>query len=174
MNLVARLVTGLFGAGMVVYPMALHATPAVATLSGLAAALAALAVAKPRRLSGGPAVLVVAVAYAAAVAARGDMDLLAPLPAGAAFLFLQGVALCGLLASGAVADRDVIARRAREAVGIVLGGGVVGVAVLTFGAATAGSNELAFLVAVVACGLLLMLGSGSRAARRGPKGQDVP
>jgi hypothetical protein len=174
MSVVVRLVTGSFGAGMVVYPMVLHGTPLVAILTGVAALLAALAVAKPRRLSGGPAVLFSAVAYAAAVAARGDIDLLAPLPAGAAFLFLQGVVLCGLLASGADVDPDAIARRARDAVMVALGGGVLGAVVLTLGAATAGSNPLAFLVAVVACGLLLMLGTGSRTAQRGPKGQDVP
>ena len=178
MNLIARSLTASFGLAMVVYPMALHATPVVAAMTVVAAALAILAVAYPRRLSGGPAVLVLAVAYAAAVAARGEVDLLAPLPAGAAFLFVQGVSVCDLLATGAQVERDLLVRRARSAFVVAVGGGLAGVAALALGAATEGSSPLAFLVAVGACGLLLVVvGASSPASRPAPsepKGQDVP
>ena len=178
MSLIARSLTAAFGLAMVVYPLALHATPVVAALTVVAAVLAALAVVYPRRLSGGPAVLVLAVAYVAAVAARGEVDLLAPLPAGSAFLFVQGVSVCGLLATGADVERNVLVRRARSSFAIAVGGGLAGVTALGLGAATGGSSPLAFLVAVGACGLLLMVVGASRPASRPapsePKGQDVP
>lgn len=166
--------TAPFGLVMAIYPLALHATPLVATLSAVAVALVMLAVAFPRRLSGGPAAIVVATAYVAAVAARGEADLLAPLPAGAAFLFVEGVALCGLAAAGVEAERQVITRRVRAAFLVAVGGAGAGVAILALSAATGGSSALAFLVAVGACGLLLVLAGGPKQAQRGPKGQEVP
>ena len=174
MNLAVRALTASFGLAMVIYPMAIHATPVVATLTVVAAVLVTLAVAYPRRLSGGPAVIVLVVAYVAAVAARGEVDLLAPLPAGAAFLFVQGIALSGLLAAGAEVERDVIVRRARSAFVGAVGGGIAGTAILALSASTEGASPLGFLVAVGACGLLLVLVGASRPSQSGPKGQDVP
>lgn len=174
MTALARAAAALLGVALAVYPVVLHATPAGAVLSSVAGALALLAALFPRRSSGGPAVLVWLVAYAAALVARGHMDPLAPVAAGGAYLFVESVALAGTLAGGASTERAVLGGRLRSGLLLALAGGVAAAAALAMGTLVAGSGTLAFLVAGTASGLLLALAAGSKPAQGGPKGQNVP